>query len=161
MRNARGVGIDPGRIIPILSVSPVEADHVQLDRILQAADWTPYTESKWLLRRAFTLESGLAELRRERLIAVVSADHLPPGSWKRMLAELLEMAESPLLILTSRLADESLWAEALNLGAHDVLAKPLQAQEVTRVLGWAWLHWNRGGASGCGQMVNRKTAAAA
>ena len=30
----------------------------------------------------------------------------------------------PLVIVASHLADDQLWAEALNLGAHDVLAKP-------------------------------------
>ena len=45
------------------------------------------------------------------------------------------------LIVTSRLADEYLWAEALNLGAYDMLAKPFDASEVVRVLGSAWRHW--------------------
>jgi hypothetical protein len=35
--------------------------------------------------------------------------------------------------VTSRLADERLWAEALNLGAWDVLAKPFDADEVIRI----------------------------
>lgn len=47
------------------------------------------------------------------------------------------------MIVTSELANESLWAEALNFGAHDVLAKPLNAGEAVRVLGWAWLHLGR------------------
>jgi FixJ family two-component response regulator len=44
-----------------------------------------------------------------------------------------------MLIVTSRLADEHLWAEALNLGAYDVLAKPFDQEEVIRVLSSAWL----------------------
>jgi len=46
----------------------------------------------------------------------------------------------PLLIVTSRLADERLWAEVLNLGAHDVLAKPFNAEEVVRVLDLTRMH---------------------
>lgn len=45
--------------------------------------------------------------------------------------------------MTCRVADDSLWAEALNVGAYDVLAKPLDRTEVTRVLSLAWLHWQR------------------
>jgi len=45
------------------------------------------------------------------------------------------------LIVTCRLADEYLWAEALNVGAYDVLAKPFDAAEVNRVVSLAWLHW--------------------
>jgi len=47
----------------------------------------------------------------------------------------------PMLIVASRTADEYLWAEALNLGAYDVLSKPYRAAEVVRVLSMAWLHW--------------------
>jgi FixJ family two-component response regulator len=43
--------------------------------------------------------------------------------------------------VTSRLADEYLWAEALNLGAYDVLAKPFDTSEVMRVVASAWRHW--------------------
>jgi FixJ family two-component response regulator len=43
--------------------------------------------------------------------------------------------------VTSRLADEYLWAEVLNLGGYDVLAKPLDKQEVSRTLNLAWEHW--------------------
>ena len=54
---------------------------------------------------------------------------------------ILVLPDPPVLIVTSRLADEYLWAEALNLGAYDVLAKPFDASEVIRVLYSAWRHW--------------------
>ena len=43
--------------------------------------------------------------------------------------------------MTSRLADDRLWSEALNLGAYDVLAKPYDPDEVLRVLDLAWIRW--------------------
>jgi len=43
------------------------------------------------------------------------------------------------------MADDALWAEVLNLGGYNVLAKPFDSREVFRVVGNAWLHWkNRG-----------------
>lgn len=39
------------------------------------------------------------------------------------------------LIVASRLADEALWSEVLNLGGLDVLREPFAAEEVMRVLG--------------------------
>jgi len=57
-----------------------------------------------------------------------------------VLAETLKLPDPPLLIVASRLADEYLWAEALNPGAYDVLAKPFDAEEVIRVLRSAWFH---------------------
>jgi FixJ family two-component response regulator len=46
------------------------------------------------------------------------------------------------LIVASRLADDHLWAEALNLGAWDVLAKPFDRREVFRSVKSAWQHWH-------------------
>jgi DNA-binding response OmpR family regulator len=58
-----------------------------------------------------------------------------------MLGEIMRLPEPPFLIVTSRLADERLWAEVLNLGAYDVLAKPFESKEVVRIVSLAWLHW--------------------
>jgi DNA-binding response OmpR family regulator len=59
-----------------------------------------------------------------------------------MLEHISRLPDAPLLIVTSRLADERLWAEALNLGAYDVLAKPFDTAEVVRVVSLAWQHWH-------------------
>jgi len=65
-----------------------------------------------------------------------------PDSWKELLRLLAMLSDPPYLVVTSRLADERLWAEALNLGAYDVLAAPLDKEEVIRTLHSAWLHWS-------------------
>jgi DNA-binding response OmpR family regulator len=49
------------------------------------------------------------------------------------LRDLRPLEQPPLLIVTSRLADDALWSEALNLGAHDVLAQPFDRHQVERV----------------------------
>jgi DNA-binding response OmpR family regulator len=69
------------------------------------------------------------------------------GSWKDVLESVGRFSAPPMLIVASRTADEYLWAEALNLGAYDVLSKPYRPAEVVRVLSMAWLHW-----------MNRRTA---
>jgi DNA-binding response OmpR family regulator len=53
------------------------------------------------------------------------------------------LPDPPSFIVTSRLADERLWAEALNFGAFDVLAKPFDRAEALRVIGAAWRAWGR------------------
>jgi DNA-binding response OmpR family regulator len=58
-----------------------------------------------------------------------------------MLDQISLLPDPPLFIVASRLADERLWAEALNLGAWDVLAKPFVADEVTRIVDIARQHW--------------------
>jgi len=52
------------------------------------------------------------------------------------------LPNAPSLIVTSRLADDRLWVEALNLGAWDVLAKPFDRSEVIRNMKSAWQHWH-------------------
>jgi hypothetical protein len=52
-------------------------------------------------------------------------------------------ARPPNLIVSSRLADDRLWAEVLNLGGYDVLARPFNRVEVIRVVQAAWRAWNR------------------
>jgi hypothetical protein len=36
----------------------------------------------------------------------------------------------------------NLWAEALNLGAYDVVPKPFDSHELSLIISFAWLHWN-------------------
>lgn len=100
-----------------------------------------------------TISPGLAAardlLRKQRFSVVACERDLLPGSWRDFLEFILKIPEPPALIVTSRLADDYLWAEALNLGAYDVLAKPFDPAEVMRTLGLA----------GCiGQAVRKSTA---
>ncbi len=120
--------------IRLLAVMPIEEDHAQLDRMLP----TP----KWSIHKAHTLTTAVAQLKKHGPIPLLVCDRdLWPGTWKDMLKRLDGFSDPPFLIVTSRLADEQLWAEALNLGAYDVLAKPFDAQEVNRTLTSAWFRW--------------------
>jgi FixJ family two-component response regulator len=58
-----------------------------------------------------------------------------------MLENIKHLPHAPSLIVTSRLADNRLWAEAMNLGAWDVLAKPFDRSELLRTVTLAWLNW--------------------
>jgi len=64
---------------------------------------------------------------------------LADGDWKNVLEAIDPARRRPLVIVISRLADNHLWSEALNLGAYDVLIKPLDEAEVVRVLTSAWI----------------------
>ena len=72
---------------------------------------------------------------------------MPPGTWKDLFTAMMQLPRAPLLIVASRLADERLWAEVLNLGGHDVLCKPFQTKEVLWVLRSAWQLAERNGAA--------------
>ena len=140
MKKPPGIETDAAENVVVLSISPIEEDHTALKRILSRPESTASTESKWAIYPAVALESALPVLRANAIPIVLSERDLFPGTWKDVLAETLNLSDPPLLIVASRLADEYLWAEALNLGAYDVLAKPFDADEVVRVLRSAWFH---------------------
>jgi DNA-binding NtrC family response regulator len=84
-------------------------------------------------------QSASALLNEGTTSVVITERHFPVGDWKDVLEVIHHLPKAPLLIVISRAADNYLWAEALNLGAYDVLATPLDQIEATRVLTSAWI----------------------
>jgi DNA-binding response OmpR family regulator len=128
-------------IVPVLSISPMDEDHFFLQNILNRLQGTLDPSRRFTVNSCATLASGLAALRKRQFEVVVCERDLPPGSWKDVIDQVSILPDPPSLIVTSRLADERLWAEALNLGAYDVLAKPFDRTEAIRVVSAAWRAW--------------------
>jgi len=126
--------------IAVLSVGFSKEDNVGLFDIFARSQWSLSPDSEWRLDTSRTLDSALRVLRDRQVPIVLCERDLEGNSWKDLLEQLTLLPEPPCVIVASRLADERLWAEALNLGAYDVLAKPLDSREVLRVLSSAWLH---------------------
>jgi DNA-binding NtrC family response regulator len=116
----------------VLFISPNVEDCASLERIFKP---------NWTVSSSSTIASVLSVLRETPIPIVICDCDIVPGSWGEMLHQISLLPDPPLLIVTSRLADERLWAEALNLGAWDVLAKPFDADEAIRIVGVAWQHW--------------------
>jgi DNA-binding NtrC family response regulator len=116
-----------------LLVSPNEEDHWALIHILRPAGWAVDTVR--------TCAEAVQSLAVEAASVVVVERCLPDGNWKTLLNQLMRMEFPPKLIVTSRLADERLWAEVLNLGGFDVLAQPFCATEALRCISSACRHW--------------------
>jgi CheY-like chemotaxis protein len=114
----------------VLSASPSAEDHKMLRRALRDAPWNIVAVS--------TYANAIARLTWDPVSIVVCERELPGGTWQDVLHHITRKPEPPLLIVTSRLADEYLWVEVLNLGGYDVLAKPFDEAEVRRVLAGAW-----------------------
>jgi len=106
----------------VLSISATPEDHHALRSILN--------DPLWQITKACTCKDAIARLSRRRIPVVVCEYNLPDGSWRDILNHMAELADPPVLIVTSRLADEHLWAEVLNLGGFDILAKPFRESEV-------------------------------
>ena len=81
-------------------------------------------------------------LLEEREFPVVLCEHRQTdGNWKDLLDVTVTLPAPPSLVVFSPLADESLWAEVLNLGGFDVVAMPFEPEEVLRVAFAAWRKW--------------------
>jgi CheY-like chemotaxis protein len=127
--------------VPVLCVDPVQEDHATLQKIFESSPWSICPDSSWTLRACSTLTDAWRALRSHHFALVLCECDLKPGTWRELLDLLARLPDPPFLIVTSRVADERLWAEALNLGAYDVLAKPFDHTEVMRAVSMACTHW--------------------
>jgi len=129
----RDEALQPEKVVTVLAVSPIEDDHLFLSNI--------FSHTNWQLRTAHTWREALGLLGRQRIPILICESELLDATWRDVLSELSGLPERPVLIVASRLADESFWAEVLNPGAYDVLMKPFDPTEVFRVVSLAWLNW--------------------
>ena len=124
----------PTRKVTVLSVSPTDADHLSLQAIIG--------HSKWKLFTASDLASAISLLHGQEISVLLCERDLRPSTWIDVLEHIKFQPNTPSLIVASRLADDRLWSEALNLGAWDVLAKPFDRIEVIRSVHSAWRRWH-------------------
>lgn len=106
-----------------------------LRAILSSSDWRVRTTDSAFGIRSL-LDSDISPV-------VLSDSELPDGPWQAILTSLGKFSNPPRLIVCSVTADDRLWAEVLNMGAYDLLAKPFDRGEVTRVVELAWYDWMR------------------
>ena len=119
-----------------LVVSPCRGDLLSLRGILP---------SNWTLYVASDAAEAKQILRQTSFPVILCERELPDGNWKDLLVAVAGIQSPPLLIVTSRLADEYLWAEVLNLGGYDVLSKPFNSIEFIQVTSMAWRRWRENG----------------
>ncbi len=117
----------------VLSVSGHDDDALALQRILRDGEWDLITARN--CREAFECLGGHA------VPVVIAEPDLPDGCWKDLLGKIAACEPAPVLIVASRAADDRLWAEVLNLGGCDVLAKPFDPKEVLWSVNVAWREW--------------------
>ena len=124
---------EPDKIVITLAVSPFDDDRNILREI--------FSHTNWKLLEAGTCKEAVDIVRSGRIPVVLTECNLPDGKWQDILSGVTDTSNPPCLIVSSRLADERLWAEVLNEGGYDLLPKPFESREVTRVISLAWLHW--------------------
>jgi len=102
-----------------------------------------FRKSGWRLFEARDLSAGLDCLARVPVEVVIAETETQDWNWQSVLKDLRRMDHPPQLVVTSRIADDYLWAEVLNVGGFDVLAQPLDRDEVERVVASACRQYYR------------------
>ena len=121
-------------------------DHLALGKVVTGQEPPYCSDCRFEVVTADDVDGALRALEDARIPIVFCDRELgKDDTWKTLLAGLAQLEDPPFLIVGSRSADEFLWAEALNLGAYDVLARPFEPLEVMRTLCLAWLRWNEAG----------------
>ena len=73
------------------------------------------THLKFKVETSVSLVAALEVLQTSRIPIVLVERDLPPSSWRDLLQHAIRLPAPPLLIVTSQLAAEQLWAEAINV----------------------------------------------
>jgi DNA-binding response OmpR family regulator len=126
----------PQLFIAALGVSPIRDDHRALKTI--------FARSRWKWDGVPSIEKARSWMARRGPPSIVICERdLPDGSWKQLFQETQVLLRPPKFIVSSRLADEYLWVEVLNLGGHNVLSTPFDAREVSFVVRYAAESWQQ------------------
>jgi DNA-binding response OmpR family regulator len=110
----------------LMAVLPTREDRAALQRIIGPCRW----ELQW----TGTCREAIDVFRRARPAIVICDRDLADGDWRQLWDILGRAPKPPMFIVTSRLADDALWAEVLNVGGYDLLLKPFRAEEVIRMV---------------------------
>jgi len=94
----------------------------------------------WSVRRAASCADALAMLKQSACDVILCEKDLPDGGWRDLLAGLGLLRDALPVVVMSRAADESMWADVLRDGGFDLLAKPLEDPEICRVIPSARMH---------------------
>lgn len=97
------------------------------------------------LDHADTIQQARRRLQESEYGVVLTEVTLADGNWLDVLHLVRESPREPQVIVTDRQADARFWAEALNLGAYDLLPQPFTPPEVQRIVSNAC--WRRARAA--------------
>jgi PleD family two-component response regulator len=120
--------------VSVLAVGEYATDRLLLHDISRRCGWR--------LFEARDRRHALECLERNPVQVVMAESEVRNWNWRKVLSDLRRLPMTPQLVVASRTADDYLWAEVLNVGGYDVLAQPLDRDEVERVIASARRHFD-------------------
>ena len=77
---------------------------------------------------------ALSWINRTKFALVLCEERLRDGRWLDLVSRFAEMSEPPALIVLAETQDAANWAEAINLGARDVLVTPIDDSDLQHLV---------------------------
>jgi len=93
-----------------------------------------------VLTHAGSLRQARIKLKEGRCDLILTEARLPDGNWLDVLHLARDCPRDLEVVVTDAVADAHFWAEALNLGAYDLITQPFYEPEVRRILTNACSH---------------------
>lgn len=119
--------------VSVLAVSPHPEDHRALENI--------FAHTNWQLRTVGSYSEAAAALQLASYPVVICDYRLPDGSWQDVETLCRTRTGHCRVVVSSRNADDGMWAEVLNEGGYDCLLKPFRRDEVATLVSLAWRSW--------------------
>lgn len=120
-------GSTHGAGVHVLYLSTNPANLIRLRSILGSTNW------RWT--EALTMPQLRAVLRSSPPVSVVICDrNLTTAPWIAAMRAIHELPNRPAFVVAADSTETTFWAEALHLGADDVLATPFEGEETRWVV---------------------------
>lgn len=120
--------------IPMVALVVSDHDRALLTRVLTPEPMEIHFVESW--------EDARAEANSLTAPIILFDRDWPGTDWRLMVQNLAASPHQACVILMSAVADDYLWQELIRRGGYDLLAKPLRAENVARVVKLALSYWN-------------------
>lgn len=125
----------------VLLVSPHQEDESVFQQILRGTGAA--------MSSCRGVSDAVQHISQNQPDVVICESNMVDGNWKTVLSACQDLPQPSPVLVVSRHADDGLWAEVLNLGGYDVLMKPIDRVEVSRVFGMACRQRSRAAQPQC------------
>ena len=100
------------------------------------------TDYGWEIQHVTSWEEALAASDPHKTSVILCDRDLPGSDWREVVQTLASSSRPSCVILLSGVVDDSLWEAVIRCGGYDILAKPLQRDEVLRSVKLAQFFWD-------------------
>lgn len=96
------------------------------------------SHTRWQVELVHSIAEAITAIRSLAISVILCEEKLSDGTWRDLIEATRQLCPRPEILVLSVNADMGLWAEVLNCGGYDLMARPLRAPEIYDVVPMAW-----------------------